>query len=86
MATVYVGAPFRGDTGGAAQVQAAGSTLREVVADLDRQFPGLGQKVIDAAGIRPEVMIAIGGDEVRAADAAVAPDGEVHILPAIAGG
>ena len=45
-----------------------------------------GVQVIDAAGIRPEVMIAIGGDEVRNADAAVAPDAEVHLLPAIAGG
>lgn len=86
MATVYIGAPLRGETGGAAELQAAGATFREVVADLDRQFPGFGALVIDAAGIRPEIMIAIANEEVRSADAPVPDGAEVHILPAIAGG
>jgi molybdopterin converting factor small subunit len=86
VATVHIGAALRGETGGLAKVQAAGSTLREVVKDLDRQYPGFGEKIIDAAGIRPEVMIAVDDNEVRSADVKVGEDTEVHILPAIAGG
>ncbi|MCA9821364.1 MAG: MoaD/ThiS family protein [Dehalococcoidia bacterium] len=86
MATVHIGAALRGEIGGLAQVQAAGSTLREVVQDLERQFPGFGARIIDAAGIRPEVMVAVANDEVRSPDVAVGPETEVYILPAIAGG
>ena len=46
-------------TGGATRVNAAGSTLREVIADLDRQHPGVGEKIIDSGGIRPEVLVAL---------------------------
>ena len=72
--------------GGASTVEADGATLREVFADLERRYPGIGARIIEAGEIRPDVMIAIDADEVRDLDALVPPGGEVHILPAIAGG
>lgn len=73
-------------TGGATRVDAAGSTLREVIADLDRQYPGVGERIIDSGGMRPEVLVAIGSDEAFGPDSPVGPGEDVIILPAIAGG
>ena len=73
-------------TGGVRKVEAAGSTLREVIADLDRQHPGVGPRIIDAGGIRPEVLVAVGSNEAFGPDTPVDPNDEVIILPAIAGG
>ena len=70
----------------ASSVDVDGATLRAVIDALDRRFPGIGARIVDAGEIRPDVMIAIGADETRDLDAPVAADGEVHILPAIAGG
>lgn len=86
MPRVLLPALLRPYAGGASSVDASGATLRAVIADLDRQFPGLRDRVVDAGTIRPDVMIAIDADEVRDLDAPVPANGEIHILPAIAGG
>lgn len=86
MATVFIPQLLQEATGGVRKVGATGTTLREVIADLVRQHPGLGEKIIDGGGIRPEVLVAIDSDEAFNADQPVGPNAEVHILPAIAGG
>ena len=73
-------------TGGLPTVQATGTTLRAVINDIDRQYPGLGERVVANGAIREDIMLAVGGDETRDLDTPVPPDAEVHILPAIAGG
>jgi molybdopterin synthase sulfur carrier subunit len=86
MPRVLLPALLRPLAGGASSVDASGATLRAVIEDLDRQFPGLRDRIVDAGTIRPDVMIAVGSDEVRDLDAPVPNGSEVHILPAIAGG
>ncbi len=86
MATVFLPSTLRPLAGGASTTPAAGATLRDVIDDLERQHPGIRERVVDAAGIRPDVMIAVGSDEVRDLNAPVGDDSEVHILPAISGG
>ncbi len=86
MAVVHIPMLLTEFTSGETRVNAAGSTLREVIADLDRQHPGVGERIIDSGGIRPEVLVAIGSDEAFGADSPVGPEQEVIILPAIAGG
>lgn len=86
MPSVQLPALLRPLAGGAATVVASGATLRDVIDDLDRQFPGLADRIVLDGAIRPDVMVAIDADEVRDLDATVSADGEVHILPAIAGG
>jgi len=67
-------------------VDAAGSTLREVIADVVRQQPALENRIADAAGILPEIMIAIGENEAKEIDAPVPEGAHVWVLPALAGG
>lgn len=86
MALVHIPAILRQQTGGVAEMHAAGSTLREVIADLVRQQPALENRIADATGILPEIMIAVGDTEAKVIDAPVAADAQVWILPALAGG
>jgi molybdopterin converting factor small subunit len=86
MATVSIPQVLRPSAEGRSSAEAHGSTVREVIDDLVRQFPGLTDRIVDAEGKRPEIMLAVGADEVFDINQAVAPDAEVFILPAIAGG
>ena len=86
MATVRLFSILQPFAGGASAVEAEGDTLLAVIDDLDRQHPGLRDRLIAGDTIRPDIMIAVGSDEVRDLDAPVPPGAEVHLLPAIAGG
>ncbi len=86
MATVHIPAILRPLAGGSSLVEAAGSTLREVIADVVRQQPALADRIADANGILPEIMIAIGDTEAMSVDAPVPDGAEVWVLPALAGG
>lgn len=84
---VVVPSQLRGYTGGAKEVEAAGGTLRDVLADLDRQFPGFRFRVIDEQDrVRPHILIFVGGERCEDV-AATVPDGaEVFIAGALSGG
>ena len=83
---VCVPSQLRGYTGGAKEVSAAGSTLRDVLADLDRQFPGFRFRVIDEQDrVRPHILIFVGGERCEDIGAAVG-DAEVFISGALSGG
>jgi molybdopterin converting factor small subunit len=86
MATVFIPALLRPLAGGAATVEAQGDVLRDVLQDLDRQHPGILDRVVENGAFRPEVFVAIGGEEAFGLDAPVPANAEVHILPATAGG
>ena len=86
MPTVRLPSLLQPFAGGQTSVVAAGATLRAVIDDLERQHPGLRDRIIAGDEIRPDVMIAINSDEAAGLDAPVPDDAEVHILPAIAGG
>ena len=74
-------------TGGRQQVSAAGETVRAVIDDLERQFPGLRRRVCDAEGLRAGMAISIDGEIATTGLAApVREESEVHFLPAISGG
>ena len=86
MAVVWIPSLLRPLAGGASTVSAAGATLRDVIDELDRQHPGLRDRLIENGVIRSEFALAVGSEEVSDLNAAVGDDTEVHILPAIAGG
>ncbi|MDQ7849350.1 MAG: ubiquitin-like small modifier protein 1 [Armatimonadota bacterium] len=90
MATVYLPAPLRRQTGGQSRVQIPGSTVREVLANLHAAYPGVGAQVLDDQGhVRAYINIFVNGDEMRTLrgeETPVGPQDEVSIIPAMAGG
>ncbi len=84
---VHLSSHLHSYTKGKSDVEADGGTLRDVVADLDRRYPGLAFRVIDEQGrIRPHVNFFVRGDLVRDLACRVAPGEEVLILGALSGG
>lgn len=71
----------------AKEVQAKGATLGEVLADLDRQFPGLRFRVVDEQdALRPHVRFFINEEQAFSLDDAVEPQDELIIVQALSGG
>ncbi|MDT0305471.1 MoaD/ThiS family protein [Streptomyces sp. DSM 44917] len=88
--TVRIPTILRTYTGGASEVTAEGTTLGEVLADLDRQHQGIAARVLDEDGkLRRFVNVYVNDDDVRFAEGlgTATPDGAgVSIIPAVAGG
>ena len=76
--------------GGNSQVKVEGTTLAEVLANLEAVHPGFHDRLIDDSGaLRKFVNLFVADDDVRYLDGlnTVVPDGEtVSIIPAVAGG
>ncbi|GAA4609282.1 MoaD/ThiS family protein [Actinoallomurus liliacearum] len=92
MSSISVRIPtiLRSYTGGEAEVKATGSTVREVVADLEANYSGIAARILDDNGrIRRFVNVYVGEEDVRFADGldTPTPDGaQISIIPAVAGG
>jgi molybdopterin converting factor small subunit len=90
--SVHVRIPtiLRNYTGGASEVTAEGTTLTEVLDDLEANHNGIKARVLDDSGeLRRFVNVYIGNDDVRFIDglASPTPDGtKISIIPAVAGG
>jgi len=87
---VRIPTPLRSVTKGAAEVNAEGDTVGGILEDLDRQYPGLRDRVLDGAGeIRRFVNVYVNEEDVRFLDGlrtALKGNDQVAIVPAIAGG
>ena len=87
MPHVFIPAQLRELTGGAAEIEIAGATVREVVAALDRQFPGIANRLCQGGELSPALQVSIDGTlSRRGLDAKVAAASEVHFLPVFGGG
>ncbi len=77
-------------TGGESEVSADGSTLSEVLDDLEANHAGIKARVLDDNGaLRRFVNVYVGNDDVRFLEAlnTDTPDGaQISIIPAVAGG
>lgn len=90
MTKVRIPTPLRKLTKENAEVDATGSTIREVVDDLENQFPGFKERMCDENGeLRRFVNVYVGEEDIRFMDGldTKIPEGEqVSIIPAVAGG
>ena len=87
--SVRVPTPLRRFTGGKDEVSAAGSTVGEVIEDLERRHPGIRERLLDDKGVRRFVNIYVGEEDVRFLEGlktALKPGDQISIVPAIAGG
>ncbi len=70
-----------------AQVDAAGGTLLELFADLERRYPGLRFRVVDEQDqLRPNMRLFVNGLGVRDLGHALRPDDFVAVVLALSGG
>lgn len=70
-----------------ARTEAAGATLAEVLADLDRRYPGIRFRVVDEQDrIRPHIRFFVGGVQVRELAQPVDAADELVIVQALSGG
>ena len=85
--TVMIPTPLRSYTAQHGEVQAEGTTLAAVLADLDRRFPGLRFRIItEQDTIRPHIKIFVNEEQTSTVAVSVRPDDRVHILCALSGG
>jgi len=78
LVALFPGAPRR--------LEAAGTTVLEVVDELDRQIPGIRNRLLDAGPtIRAHINIYVSAERA-ALDTDVPPGADVHIIPAVSGG
>ena len=84
---VVVPSPLRSYTEGQAAVTASGATVAELLADLDRRYPGIRFRMIDEQdAIRQHIRIFVNREQVRDLGARLEPSDEVVIITAISGG
>ncbi len=83
---VLVPSPLRSYTG-AAEVEAEGATLDEVLRDLDRRHPGLRFRIVDEQDrMRPHVRFFVDGEQVFDLRRRLAAGESVQIVQALSGG
>ena len=76
-------------TAGAKQVEGTGSTLAELLIDLDAKHGGLRERLVDDGGLRRFVNVYLNDEDVRflaGLDTPVKDGDTVTVLPAVAGG
>jgi molybdopterin synthase sulfur carrier subunit len=90
MPTVRIPTPLRKLTNGKEEVQAQGANVGALITDLERQFPGLKERICDEAGqVRRFVNIFQNDEDIRFLqnlDTPLKDSDEISIVPAIAGG
>ncbi len=83
---VLIPTPLRSYTK-AREVEARGATLSEVLADLERRYPGLRFRMIDEQdNLRPHIRFFVNGEQIFGLDRSLQPHDEVQIVQALSGG
>ena len=75
---LFPGAPRR--------LEVAGDTVADVIAGLDAQVPGIGNRLLDAGpSIRSHINVFVSGERATLSTR-VPPGAVVHVIPAVSGG
>jgi MoaD family protein len=80
---------MRQHTEGQATVEAQGTTVKALLDDLGRKYPGISQRLFDNGQVRRFVNVYLNDEDVRYLDnleTAVKDGDELSIIPAVAGG
>ncbi len=85
--TVYIPSPLRSYTGQRSKVEATGSTVEEVLSELDKQFPGIRFRMInEQGGIREHIQIFVNQEPAKNLAIPLKADDVIHIICALTGG
>ena len=84
---ISIPTPLRSYTGGSGIVEATGSTLADVLADLDHRYPGLRFRIItEQDEIRRHIKIFINEEPAESLTEKLQERDVVHIICALSGG
>jgi sulfur-carrier protein len=84
---VHIPSPLLSYTDQRDEVEASGTTVAELLEDLNRQFPGLRFRMIDEQdAIRPHMRIFVNGERTEGLAIELTATDEIHILQALSGG
>ena len=70
-------------------VSTTGSTLSEAIANLEAQYPGVSERLLENGALRRFINVYVNDEDVRfsgALESALKPGDSITILPAVAGG
>ena len=87
---VRIPTPLGKITNGKDEVSASGKNIKELIDDIERQYPGLKERICESDGkLRRFVNIYVNDEDIRFKsniDTELKTGDEVSIIPAIAGG
>ncbi len=88
MPTVWIPSLMQKLTDGREQVEVSGTTVRQVIDELEAAYPGIRARLVnDNDRVRPDIAVAIDGEiSNEGMRRKVGESSEVHFLPAMAGG
>ena len=87
MATVFIPSLMRNLTDGKENVEVSGPTVRAIINNLDAEYPGIKERLVDKYRIKPNISVAVDGEVTPLGLLEkVGEDSEVHFLTAIGGG
>lgn len=87
MPEVWIPMLMRNLSAGRDRVEVNGATVRQVIENLDKQFPGMKERLMENGSLMPGISVIVDGQQSqlglleRLEEAS-----EVHFLPAIGGG
>ncbi len=87
MAVVWIPATLQTLTGGQSKVTVEGATVRDIVNNLDKAYPGIKDRLMRGNQFKAELNVYVDGAELGGnLLQRVGENSEVHFLPAIGGG
>ena len=66
MARVFVPTMLQATTGGVKEIEVAARNVRQVIEQLDEQFPGIANRLMEDGEIRSNLAVAVDGEQVPA--------------------
>ena len=87
MATVFIPSLMQKLSDGKSRVEIEGSSVRQIVNNLDAEYPGFKERLVEDGRIKGNISVAIDGEITPLGMLEkVGENSEVHFLPAIGGG
>ncbi len=87
MATVFIPSLMQNLTDGKPRVQIQGATVRQIIDNLDSEYPGVKARLVEDGRVKPNISVAVDGEVTPLGMLEkVSENSEVHFLPAIGGG
>ena len=87
MATVHIPAAMKAQTGGVTEASVAGTTLGEIIENLESAYPGLKRRLAEGERLRHGLAAFVDGVNVPSRlDTKVSENADIYFAPAISGG